>query len=55
MTLLLMLAGLMAGMTIPVQTAVNSRLRDYTKSPFIASWVSFFNWKYDFNCFSTHL
>ncbi|MBC2175592.1 DMT family transporter [Listeria booriae] len=41
MTLLLMLAGLMAGMTIPVQTAVNSRLRGYTKSPFIASWVSF--------------
>ncbi|MEE1107804.1 DMT family transporter [Macrococcoides canis] len=30
-----------AGLVVPIQTAVNSRLRTYVLSPFVASFVSF--------------
>ncbi|WP_088810392.1 MULTISPECIES: DMT family transporter [Listeria] len=36
-----LLAGILAGMMLPVQTSVNTRLKGYTQSPFIASFVSF--------------
>ncbi|PDB62830.1 hypothetical protein A4Q00_02775 [Listeria monocytogenes] len=41
MIILFIVSGLLAGMVLPVQTAINTRLSTYTKSPFLASWVSF--------------
>ncbi|TDM27676.1 hypothetical protein ETH98_10580 [Macrococcoides caseolyticum] len=35
------LFALAAGIVVPIQTAVNSRLRSYVLSPFVASFVSF--------------
>ncbi|MHC5281095.1 DMT family transporter [Listeria kieliensis] len=35
------MAGVLAGMMLPVQTSVNNRLKGYTQSPFIASFISF--------------
>lgn len=42
MILFLMIAGFLSGMTIPIQTSINSRLGFRVKSPYIASTVSFF-------------
>ncbi|WP_332236623.1 DMT family transporter [Sporolactobacillus sp. KGMB 08714] len=42
MLILLLLFGLFAGMVIPLQTSINSRLGLRLKSPFISSAVSFF-------------
>ncbi|MBC1418248.1 DMT family transporter [Listeria fleischmannii] len=41
MVLFYLLAGILAGMVMPIQTSVNTRLKGYTQSPFIASFVSF--------------
>ncbi|WP_207999175.1 DMT family transporter [Macrococcus lamae] len=35
------LFALLIGIGVPVQTAVNSRLRSYVLSPFVASFISF--------------
>lgn len=40
--LILFLFGIFAGMVVPIQTSVNSRLSHYTKSSFYASTISFF-------------
>lgn len=37
----LILIGLIIGVGIPIQTAVNSKLRSYVLSPYIASFISF--------------
>jgi Uncharacterized protein conserved in bacteria len=42
MILFLMIAGFLSGMTIPIQTSMNSRLGLRVKSPYIASAISFF-------------
>ncbi|EUJ33173.1 hypothetical protein MFLO_04540 [Listeria floridensis FSL S10-1187] len=41
MIIFYVLAGVLAGMMLPVQTSVNNRLKGYTGSPFIASFISF--------------
>ncbi|WP_241654954.1 DMT family transporter [Sporolactobacillus shoreae] len=41
MIILLLIAGFISGMTIPVQTSINSRLGLQVKSPYIASAISF--------------
>ncbi|EST10750.1 DMT family transporter [Sporolactobacillus laevolacticus] len=38
---LLLIAGFFSGMTIPIQTSINSRLGLQVKSPYIASAISF--------------
>lgn len=40
--ILLFIFGLIAGMVVPIQTSINSRLSYYTKSSFYASTISFF-------------
>ena len=42
MIFVLMLLTLLAGTVIPIQTSINTRLRQYTQSAFYASTVSFF-------------
>ena len=37
----LLLLGLIAGTMVPIQTSINSRLIEYTKSSFYASTISF--------------
>ncbi len=39
--LLFYIIGVLVGMSIPIQTSVNSRLSLYTKSPFYTSFISF--------------
>ena len=39
--ILLFIFGLIAGMVVPIQTSINSRLSYYTKSSFYASTISF--------------
>ncbi|MBC1520066.1 DMT family transporter [Listeria aquatica] len=41
MIIFYVMAGVLAGMMLPVQTSVNNRLKGYTQSPFIASFISF--------------
>jgi transporter family-2 protein len=42
MIILLLIAGFFSGMTIPIQTSINSRLGLNVKSPYLASAISFF-------------
>ncbi len=39
--ILLYIIGIIAGMVVPFQTSINSRLSLYTKSSFYASTISF--------------
>ena len=38
----LFILGIVAGMMVPIQTSINSRLGRYTESSFYASTISFF-------------
>ncbi|WP_323704031.1 DMT family transporter [Mammaliicoccus sp. Dog046] len=40
--ILLIILGVIAGLCVPLQTSINSRLGTYTKSPILASFYSFF-------------
>ncbi|MFX3616477.1 MAG: DMT family transporter [Sporolactobacillus sp.] len=42
MIIFMLLAGFFSGMTIPIQTSINSRLGLRVKSPYLASAISFF-------------
>lgn len=44
---LFMMLGLFAGMASPIQTSINSELRNAIHSPFIASLISFW-WECSF-------
>ena len=39
---ILFILGIVAGMMVPIQTSINSRLGRYTESSFYASTISFF-------------
>ncbi|MCO7175224.1 DMT family transporter [Sporolactobacillus kofuensis] len=41
MIFFMLIAGFLSGMTIPIQTSINSRLGQQVKSPYIASAISF--------------
>lgn len=40
--ILLIILGVVAGLCVPLQTSINTRLGSYTKSPILASFYSFF-------------
>ncbi|MFT8319266.1 MAG: DMT family transporter [Sporolactobacillus sp.] len=42
MILIFLIGGLLAGMSVPIQTSINSRLGKKVASPFLASTISFF-------------